>query len=249
MEISDENNLGYKSFPYRLIDAEYQDKINLGALKYYVDGDWKHDHMLLDNVVKENFNPVLSQKENVIDTGDDCYPATHVYYFYFEDGFNLNEAAGLLDDEDTPVESDVPSDSLVSDALDESNTAVAIFHRKPESVKAIKAAEANGITTNKSNYKVVGTKELSSQEFEQFANHLSQPTEWLKEFSDINDESGMFTCVEVKNKEDETSYSILVDPQGYDYARYAAINEPTLDQPEEELVEPEIDETLDATEE
>ena len=52
--------------------------------------------------------------------------------------------------------------------------------------------------------------------------------------------SGEFKCVEVINTDDD-SFTLLVDPQGYNYARYAAIkdnleNEEELIEPEEELI-------------
>jgi len=133
--------------------------------------------------------------------------------------------------------------------LEESGTDVAIFHRKPQSVSAMRAAEQNGITVNKSNYKIVGKKEMNNEEFENFANHLnSEEYDWLKEYNDTTN-SGEFKCVEVVNTDDD-SYTILVDPQGYNYARYAAIkdnfsNEEELLEPEEELIDEEPAETTE----
>ena len=104
----------------------------------------------------------------------------------------------------------------------------------------MRAAEQNGITVNKSNYKIVGKKELSGDEFNKFANNLSSESyEWLKEYNDTST-SGEFKCVEVINTDDD-SFTLLVDPQGYNYARYAAIkdnleNEEELIEPEEELI-------------
>ena len=148
----------------------------------------------------------------------------------------LNEAEDELLDEPIVTDGSEPEDEL-----EESGSDVAIFHRKPKSVDAMRAAEQNGITVNKSNYKIIGTKELSADEFNKFANNLSsEEYEWLKEYNDTSN-SGEFKCVEVINTEDD-SYSILVDPQGYNYARYAAIKENLsseeglLDEPTEEEV-------------
>ena len=148
----------------------------------------------------------------------------------------LNEAEDELLDEPIVTDGSEPEDEL-----EESGSDVAIFHRKPKSVDAMRAAEQNGITVNKSNYKIIGTKELSADEFNKFANNLSsEEYEWLKEYDDTSN-SGEFKCVEVINTEDD-SYSILVDPQGYNYARYAAIKENLsseeglLDEPTEEEV-------------
>ena len=153
-----------------------------------------------------------------------------------KESVKLNEAEDELLDEPIVTDGSEPEDEL-----EESGSDVAIFHRKPKSVDAMRAAEQNGITVNKSNYKIIGTKELSADEFNKFANNLSsEEYEWLKEYDDTSN-SGEFKCVEVINTEDD-SYSILVDPQGYNYARYAAIKENLsneeglLDEPTEEEV-------------
>ena len=137
----------------------------------------------------------------------------------------IKKSAKLTEAEDELLDEPVVTDgSEPEDELEESGSDVAIFHRKPKSVDAMRAAEQNGITVNKSNYKIIGTKELSADEFNKFANNLSsEEYEWLKEYNDTSN-SGEFKCVEVINTEDD-SYSILVDPQGYNYARYAAIKE------------------------
>ena len=149
----------------------------------------------------------------------------------------LKEADELLDEPEITDGSDMRDGR---EDLEESGTEVAIFHRKPQSVSAMRAAEQNGITVNKSNYKIVGKKELSGDEFNKFANNLSSESyEWLKEYNDTST-SGEFKCVEVINTDDD-SFTLLVDPQGYNYARYAAIkdnleNEEELIEPEEELI-------------
>ena len=147
----------------------------------------------------------------------------------------IKESEKLTEAEDELLDDpEITDGSDLNDELDESGSDVAIFHKKPASVDAMRAAENNGITTNKANYKIIGTKELSGEEFNEFANHLSSPHEWLKNYSDTSN-SGEFKCVEVVNTEDN-SFSILVDPNSYDYARYAAIKDNTN---EEELLEPE----------
>ena len=153
----------------------------------------------------------------------------------------IKKSAKLTEAEDELLDEPIVTDgSEPEDELEESGSDVAIFHRKPKSVDAMRAAEQNGITVNKSNYKIIGTKELSADEFNKFANNLSsEEYEWLKEYDDTSN-SGEFKCVEVVNT-DDNSFSILVDPQGYNYARYAALKD-NVD--EEELLEPE-DEVMD----
>ena len=149
----------------------------------------------------------------------------------------IKKSAKLTEAEDELLDEPIITDgSEPEDELEESGSDVAIFHRKPKSVDAMRAAEQNGITVNKSNYKIIGTKELSADEFNKFANNLSsEEYEWLKEYDDTSN-SGEFKCVEVINT-DDNSFSILVDPQGYNYARYAALKE-NLDNEEGLLDEP-----------
>lgn len=166
----------------------------------------------------------------------------------------LNEARGLLDDEDTPTESDVEEDSEdlvdVDDELEEGATEVAIFHRKPASVDAMRQAEANGVTVNKSNYTIIGSKELSAEEFENFSKHLSSGSyPWLEElYKTTNSESGIYRCIEVSNA-DNPSDTLLVDPNGYDYARYVAFKNDLEETPEESSDEAPIESGEDTLEE
>ena len=134
-------------------------------------------------------------------------------------GFNADE-----DLEETEYNSD---EAMTEDILPK-----AIFHRKPKDVDTMIAEEKNNITVNQSAYKIINTKELESSEFEEFANNLLKSREWLKELYVSDDtNSGVFNCIEVTGGD----YSILVDPSGYDYVRYAAIlnNIEETEEPEE----------------
>lgn len=56
---------------------------NVGFVDIHIEhGDWKHDHIFLDNLIKSNFNVVGLHKKNVEQieqNGSDCYSATHSY--------------------------------------------------------------------------------------------------------------------------------------------------------------------------
>ena len=163
----------------------------------------------------------------------------------------IKEAKGLLDDEDDTPEDDSEDLVDVDDELEEGATEVAIFHRKPKSLEDMKKAEANGITVNKSNYKVIGHKELSPEEFDDFAKHLSDGKySWLQDMYNkvSKSDTGMFNCIEVTNAGD-SSTSLLVDPNGYDYARFAAIKEDLAETPEENIEEEPIEEPSEESKE
>ena len=180
-----------------------------------------------------NVDKFIERIEGIVNTYTEKFPELE----QISESAKLKEADELLDEPEITDGSDMRDGR---EDLEESGTEVAIFHRKPQSVSAMRAAEQNGITVNKSNYKIVGKKELSGDEFNKFANNLSSESyEWLKEYNDTST-SGEFKCVEVINTDDD-SFTLLVDPQGYNYARYAAIkdnleNEEELIEPEEELI-------------
>ena len=180
-----------------------------------------------------NVDKFIERIEGIVNTYTEKFPELE----QISESAKLKEADELLDEPEITDGSDMRDGR---EDLEESGTDVAIFHRKPQSVSAMRAAEQNGITVNKSNYKIVGKKELSGDEFNKFANNLSSESyEWLKEYNDTST-SGEFKCVEVINTDDD-SFTLLVDPQGYNYARYAAIkdnleNEEELIEPEEELI-------------
>ena len=135
-------------------------------------------------------------------------------------GVSLNEAV----EDDSSISSNIEDeDNNITDdnSLEEDTLSKAKFHRKPKSVEQMIAEEKNNLVTNSSSYTVVATKELSESEFDDFSNNLSSSYPWLKELYNVEDNSGVFNCIEVTGGKD---YSILVDPSGYDYARYAAIN-------------------------
>ena len=135
-------------------------------------------------------------------------------------GVSLNEAV----EDDSNISSNIEDeDNNITDdsSLEEDTLSKAKFHRKPSSVEQMMTEEKNNLVTNSSSYTVIATKELSDKEFEDFSNNLSSSYPWLKELYNVEDNSGVFNCIEVTGEKD---YSILVDPSGYDYARYAAIN-------------------------
>ena len=156
----------------------------------------------------ENYEP-QEEIDYLLDKFYDICDANKIWVKLTESdgGFNTDE-----DLDETEYNSD---EAMTEDILPK-----AIFHRKPKDVDTMIAEEKNNITVNQSAYKIINTKELESSEFEEFANNLLKSREWLKELyvNDDND-SGVFNCIEVTGGD----YSILVDPSGYDYVRYAAI--------------------------
>lgn len=148
---------------------------------------------------------------------------------------SLNESTEeIVSDEEIPEEE-------VSDGLTEEILPKAIFHRKPKSLSEMKAAEENGITVNKSSYNVINTKEMNNNEFNEFSNNLQGTYDWLTELYSSDGSSSVFNCIEVSNE--DGSIKILVDPSGYNYCRYAAyidnsVNDMPIENNEENIEEP-----------
>lgn len=60
----------------------YEPIPNIAVISVYIDGDWKHDHLRADYLVKENFTVIRSDSYATEDTGSDWGPEVHTYYIY-----------------------------------------------------------------------------------------------------------------------------------------------------------------------
>lgn len=61
---------------------QYAEIPEIAVIDIYIDGDWKHDHLRADYLIKENFQIVKSYSEELEDTGGDWGPEVHHYYVY-----------------------------------------------------------------------------------------------------------------------------------------------------------------------
>lgn len=60
----------------------YQPIDRIAVIDVYINGDWKHDHLRADFLVKEKYQPVRSDRTSLEDTGSDWGPELHTYYIY-----------------------------------------------------------------------------------------------------------------------------------------------------------------------
>lgn len=58
---------------------------HIGVIGIEIDGDWKHDHLRADYLIKENFPVIKTDKVITEDTEYDWYPAIHYYYVDIRD--------------------------------------------------------------------------------------------------------------------------------------------------------------------
>ena len=61
---------------------QYPEIPEIAVIDIYIDGDWKHDHLRADYLIKENFQVVKCYSEATEDTGSDWGPEVHHYYVY-----------------------------------------------------------------------------------------------------------------------------------------------------------------------
>lgn len=58
----------------------YADVYNDGVfIKVDVSGDWKHEHLRCDWLIKDNFKVLLNGEEVTESDDSDCYVSTHIY--------------------------------------------------------------------------------------------------------------------------------------------------------------------------
>ena len=203
---------------------QYVDEYDAKQLEEIKDDAIFHKDIISDSNFSEDDDEDYEPQEEIDYILDKFYDICDANKIWVK----LNESDGGFNADEDLEETEYNSD----EAMTEDILPKAIFHRKPKDVDTMIAEEKNNITVNQSAYKIINTKELESSEFEEFANNLLKSREWLKELYVSDDtNSGVFNCIEVTGGD----YSILVDPSGYDYVRYAAIlnNIEETEEPEE----------------
>lgn len=63
----------------------YEPIPSVGVIDIYVCGDWKHDLLRAQYLIKENFKIIKSEVASLEDTGSDWGPEQQTYYVYLED--------------------------------------------------------------------------------------------------------------------------------------------------------------------
>lgn len=73
--LHDNNICGVELYDYK----QYND-LPVAVIGIEIDGDWKHDHLRADYLVKENFTVFKVDTVSLEDTGGDWGPELHNYY-------------------------------------------------------------------------------------------------------------------------------------------------------------------------
>lgn len=89
----------------------------------------------------------------------------------------------------------------------------ALFRHKPESIKEI---------TPRDEYTIEKTITLSADQFSKFEDNLLEDQDFITENVDLmyTDKNNVLHCILVTSE--DADHGILVESEGYDYARYAA---------------------------
>ena len=101
-----------------------------------------------------------------------------------------------------------------------------IFVRKPIDLDAVKAgiAEQKRLFDSKGcDYYVAEGRLLSNQEWREFTNNFLTDREWITEFNakEYPADGDQIPCIRVTRPDLEIA--LIIDPQGFDYARYVGI--------------------------
>lgn len=134
-----------------------------------------------------------------------------------------NEEANPTED----IETDVNIDDIDKDtekAQAETGNAVFMKIRPHQKVtlEDLRSRQLDG-DTPVSEYIVVGHKDLSEEEWNQFTENLNEPQSWLEGVKAIDRKNYSFNVLEVTTS--SVDYSLLVDPLGYNYSRYIGIKQ------------------------
>ena len=134
-----------------------------------------------------------------------------------------NEEANSTED----IETDVNIDDIDKDtekAQAETGNAVFMKIRPHQKVtlEDLRNRQLDG-DTPVSEYIVVGHKDLSEEEWNQFTENLNEPQSWLEGVKAIDRKNYSFNVLEVTTS--SVDYSLLVDPLGYNYSRYIGIKQ------------------------
>ena len=106
--------------------------------------------------------------------------------------------------------------------MPEERTTKALFMRKASDLKELKETTEYALLSGKKGEPFIVTREiaLSAKEFREFANDLLADQSWILE-REGGYKEGKARCIRVINA--ETEERVLINPEGYSYPRYTAI--------------------------
>lgn len=132
-----------------------------------------------------------------------------------------NEVDTDIDINDIPEEP-IDQETEESQAETGSATFLKIRPNQHSNIENVREKNLDG-DTPQSNYIVVDTIDLSPEQFDDFISDLSKPQSFLTGIQSLDRKNYSFNVVKITSS--AADYTLLVDPLGYDYARYISIED------------------------
>ena len=129
-------------------------------------------------------------------------------------------------DEEPDVENPAPNGNGDEEAITDENTTEtgsAFFFLKPKSTDFIQDAMRKGVSQGKSTYVVIKTVNLPKEQFDEYCSDLQGHYSFLDDIDISDTDTKNFSFNVIKVTCDESDFSVLADPVGYDYTRYGAV--------------------------
>ena len=133
----------------------------------------------------------------------------------------LPEEPGEVEDIE-PILDNQPEETLESQAETGSAVFVKIRPKQVSNLRNIRERLLDGDTPT-SSYIVVDTIDLSDEDWDALTSNLNTPQPWLENIKPIDRKNYSFNVIKVTNA--QANYALLIDPLGYSYPRYIAIEE------------------------
>lgn len=223
---------------YSIDSADVHDKrLNLAKVPS-VDTPYDTETIIKDYIEK-NYGPIPQEEKEVdvetkVEEPSKEVPVdTETIDVQMQDEPEINEADEELEGNDTNALANIDIDANDEEVIDEpeteetpketQETGSEYFFRMPKSVADMRVALQDGVSQGKSTYLVVGTQELSQEEFNKFSDNLKAPQQWLEGVRPVDLKNYAFNVVKVTCPGE--NYSILVDPSATNFAKFAAIKD------------------------
>ena len=209
---------------YSIPSAEVKDKkINLTKIPSV---DTPYDtNTIIKSFVETKFGVIPSEEaikaEKEVPTEDLREPLpTETTEIPVEEA-ELPEEPGEVE-ETEPILDNQPEETLESQAETGSAVFVKIRPKQVSNLRNIRERLLDGDTPT-SSYIVVDTIDLSDEDWDALTSNLNTPQPWLENIKPIDRKNYSFNVIKVTNA--QANYALLIDPLGYSYPRYIAIEE------------------------
>ena len=209
---------------YSIPSAEVKDKkINLTKIPSV---DTPYDtNTIIKSFVETKFGVIPSEEaikaEKEVPTEDLREPLpTETIEIPVEEA-ELPEEPGETEEAE-PILDNQPEKTLESQAETGSAVFVKIRPKQVSNLRNIRERLLDGDTPT-SSYIVVDTIDLSDEDWDALTSSLNTPQPWLENVKPIDRKNYSFNVIKATNA--QANYALLIDPLGYSYPRYIAIEE------------------------